>query len=67
MPKICDIPGVREYNEERGVELWRHENGRLTIVAFNEGGHNSTAVDLYDLIAYLTEIGEIMKAQSCSA
>lgn len=66
MPKICDLPGIREYNEERTVELWQDENGRLTIVAFNEGGHNSTSVDLSDLLAFFTEVvqGVIAETQA---
>lgn len=60
MPKICNLVGVREYDGEDRVELWQEENGKITIVAFNEGGHKSTAIDLGDLLICLKEIGETL-------
>ena len=54
MAKICELVGVREYAEGFPVALWRDEDsGRLLIVAENEGGNNSTAIDLLDLLEWL--------------
>ena len=61
------LDGVTEYCEEMPVELaettgtyvygvpdeLRPERGRIVIRAMNEGGHNSTEVDLLELIAWL--------------
>lgn len=47
------LDGVREYSEGFEVELSRADNGRLCIVAVNEGGHNCTQVDLLDLLECL--------------
>lgn len=44
--------GVEEYGEGDGVEL-DNERGRLVVVAWNEGGHNSTAVDLEQLLEWV--------------
>lgn len=46
------MEGVREYCEEMEVRLLKC-NGRYVIKALNEGGHNSTEVDLLDLINWL--------------
>jgi hypothetical protein len=55
MTETRALDGVREYNEELPVDLVRSDeaNGRLCIHAANEGGYNSTLVDLYDLIDWL--------------
>ncbi len=47
--------GVREYCEEYPVRLVQDPitNWRLSICARNEGGFNSTLVDLWDLIEWL--------------
>jgi hypothetical protein len=60
MPLMFDTPirmaGVREHSEGYPVELRRNaETGRLAIVARNEGGHNFTEVDLFDLIDWLRQ------------
>ena len=47
------MEGVREYCEGMNVKLRADENGRLVIVALNEGGYNSTEVDLLDLLTWL--------------
>jgi hypothetical protein len=47
------LGGVREYMEEAPVELRICDNGRLAIVATNEGGNNQTRVDLWDLLDWL--------------
>lgn len=44
---------VREYNEDFDVRLETEANGRLVVVALNEGGHNGTRVDLVDLLDWL--------------
>jgi hypothetical protein len=57
MPKLCDIPRVRQYGviEPQPLELWRDdESGRLVIRAYNEGGYSGTEVDLLDLIEWLS-------------
>lgn len=51
--KAIVMEGVREYCEEMDVKLRTSDNGRLVIVALNEGGHNSTEVDLLDLLEWL--------------
>jgi hypothetical protein len=45
--------GVREYMGEDIVNLKTLDNGILVIEAINEGGHNSTEVDLLQLIQWL--------------
>lgn len=56
MPKIAELHGVREYAEGLPVELWRdNDTGRLTIVATNGGGYDSTAIDLRDLLSWLRD------------
>lgn len=50
---VVVLDGVREYGEEDTVELRVDGRGRLCVVAINEGGYNSTWVDLLDLIAWL--------------
>ena len=47
----CVMEGVREYAEEFPVEL-RVSDGRIVVRAKNEGGHNVTEVDLFDLLAW---------------
>ena len=55
MGKICELSGVREYAEGFPVSLWMDaDSGRLVIVAENEAGNNATAVDLLDLVRWLT-------------
>jgi hypothetical protein len=56
-----ELKGVREYNEGPPVflskEFTKHLSGLITyrrvIVAINEGGYNSTCVDLDDLLSAL--------------
>lgn len=48
--------GVHEYGENYPVKLSRdeyHPFSPLSIVATNEGGNNSTAIDLCDLIEWM--------------
>src|SRR5258705_8225184 len=55
VPKICNLNGVREHSEGDPLELWRDdESGRLVIRASNECGNNSTRVDLWDLLDWLS-------------
>jgi hypothetical protein len=45
---------IREYCEDvQSAEIVRHENGRMVIKAYNEGGHNCTCVDLIDVLAWV--------------
>jgi hypothetical protein len=53
---------IREYGEGKVVEIIEHDGyyynrpetkGRLVIIALNEGGHNSTEVDLLDVIEWV--------------
>jgi len=68
--------GVQEYHEEMGVELAKTEGlanfdkpkeewkgrGRLVILAYNEGGYNSTAVDLMHIFKWIkTNMPELFK------
>ena len=43
---------INEYGEGYPVEI-KEKDGRTVIVALNEGGYNSTIVDLEDLLTYL--------------
>ncbi len=45
--------GVREYGEGMEVELDCTTDGESIIVARNEGGYNSTWVDVLDLVRWL--------------
>lgn len=55
MPMICELRGVREHCEGDPVELWRdNDTGRLVIRAQNECGNNSTHVDLFDLLDWMS-------------
>jgi len=48
------MEGVREYWEQYPVKLdVDEESGREIILSKNEGGYNSTAVDLLDLVEWL--------------
>lgn len=46
------MKGVREYGEGEPVALGDQE-GRPVIIASNEAGHNSTSIDLVDVIVWL--------------
>jgi len=46
------MEGVKEYDEEMDVRL-STRNGRLTIDARNEGGHNGTDVDLVQVLEWV--------------
>ena len=46
---------VEEYCEGRPVSLTESDNGRIAVQAINEGGHNSTEVDLLQLLGWLKE------------
>lgn len=46
------MEGVREYAEGYDVFLYNTPNNRTTIQAFNEGGYNSTTVDLLDVLEW---------------
>lgn len=50
---IDSTKNIREYNEGRKVAITRHKNGRWVIVAYNEGGYNSTRIDLQDIIDWV--------------
>lgn len=50
------MKGVREYCEENKVTLTETKGAkRLVIQAINQGGYDSTEVDLLDLISWLKE------------
>ncbi len=46
------MDGVREYCESYPVRLMERD-GRLCIEAENEGGYNSTEVDVLDVLAWV--------------
>lgn len=50
--KLITLPEVREYGDREPVEIWNNSEGRLIIRAYNEGGNNSTDVDLIDLLEW---------------
>jgi hypothetical protein len=48
------MDGVTEYTEGYGVRLVETTGaGRLVVNALNEAGHNCTAVDLLELLAWV--------------
>ena len=51
--EIISTEEVREYAEGENVEIDAHENGRLIVRAINQGGHDSTEIDLQDLLIYV--------------
>ena len=51
---IAVMNDVSVYSDDYAPKLCE-DNGRLTIVATNEGGYNSTSVDLLDLISWIKE------------
>ena len=51
--EVCVMDGVTEYGEGAAVELHKDNNGKLLVVAYNEGGYNSTAVDLLDILLWV--------------
>jgi hypothetical protein len=52
--KQCvEMEGVREYIEVEPVKLVYNNAGHLVVQAINEGGYNSTEVDLLQLIQWL--------------
>ncbi len=55
LTKICVMDGVRTYGNGDGpVELWFNPaDGRMVVVAYNEGGACGTEVDLYDIVEWL--------------
>lgn len=57
---ICRMDGVREYAEGFPVELVLDgETRRLAIRALNEGGHNVTLIDVFDLLGWLGKNGNL--------
>ena len=57
------MEGVREYCEGMDVRLEKNKEGRWVIDARNEGGHNSTEVDLLDLLQWLQAHEHIVKGE----
>lgn len=43
---------IRDHYEGAPVEIKRLDNGRYTVVAYNQGGNDATAVDLLDVIKF---------------
>jgi hypothetical protein len=46
--------GVSEYAEGYPVQLETRQ-GRLAVLAINQGGHDGTAVDLVELLAWVKD------------
>ena len=53
--KVASLPNVREWVEGLPVEVWVNRAGRLVLRALNEDGHNSTEIDVSDLIAWFRQ------------
>lgn len=55
MPKnTIKMEGVTEYCEGYPVEFGSsEEDGPLCVIAFNEGGYNSTAINVQELVDWL--------------
>lgn len=51
--QIAALPDVREWKEGMAVELWVNRANRLVLRAYNEDGHNSTEIDVFDLLVWL--------------
>ena len=65
--QIANLPDVREWNEGMSVELWVNRAGRLVLRAYNEAGHNSTEIDVFDLLAWLKRENGFAEKDSLSA
>ena len=68
-PDAIPMAGVREHVEGHAVELDFHRD-RWVVAAFNEGGHDSTAVDLAELVRWLREHkyldGAFLRCSECA-
>lgn len=50
---ICELPNVDEFGEGYPVKLvFGESSGRLAVQARNEGGNNTTEIDLMQLLAW---------------
>jgi hypothetical protein len=59
---IGSTKNIREYNAKRKVAITKNGQDRWVIIAYNEGGYNSTEVDLIDVIDWVKgNIPEILK------
>jgi hypothetical protein len=48
---VCELPDVRDYGEgDQPIEVRLTSSGRLTVVVYNQGGHDFTEIDLSDLL-----------------
>ena len=55
-PRLKVDNNIREYAEEYPVQIeFDKKRQRYVIIALNEGGYNSTSVDLVDLLEYVKE------------
>lgn len=52
--KLCDMQGVRGGERGYAVELWRTDEGRLVVRAYNEAGYSYTDVDLWDILSWVS-------------
>lgn len=64
MTEAIAMQGVTEYAEGFDAQLvWSH--GRLAVQARNEGGFNTTAIDLMELLAWVkANRPELLEAKS---
>lgn len=65
--QVAALPTVREWNEAMPVSLWINRAGRLVLKACNEDGHNSTEVDVFDLIEWFKRENEVVGDSTISA
>ncbi len=65
--QLTTLPDVREWVEGMPVELWVNRANRLVLRAYNEDGHNSTEIDVFDLLAWLKSGNGLAVSKSSAA
>lgn len=65
--QIATLATVREWVEDMPVELWVNRGGRLVLRAYNECGHNSTEIDVFDLLDWLKRENGFARAEGIAS
>lgn len=65
--KVASLPNVREWAEGLPVEVWVNRAGRLVLKALNEDGHNTTEIDVFDLIDWFDKESGHFRAEGFTA
>lgn len=64
--KIASLP-VREWVEGLPVEIWVNRGGKVVLRAYNEDGHNSTEIDVFDLLAWFKSENHFVSGYASTA